>query len=180
VAEAVDAQVAALRADPGAALVDLWLRLLTRGHVASLPIVCTRYRWHGEQTTVRSAGVQRAESFANSRRRLVEVLGREPDPVAVEAVLNVARETGAVVDFDAAERLFRELLALAPTHVQARIAELTAELWVNHASRLALAGHVRAAVACVGHAARWSPRAAVPLAARRIAWFAAVRYREWT
>jgi hypothetical protein len=96
VAEAVDAQVAALRADPGAALVDLWLRLLTRGHVASLPIVCTRCRW------------------------------------------------------------------------------------VNHASRLALAGHVRAAVACLRHAARWSPRAVAPLAARRIAWFAAVRYREWT
>ncbi|HET8537060.1 MAG TPA: glycosyltransferase [Solirubrobacteraceae bacterium] len=244
VAEAVDAKVAALRADPGAALVaggaevidargrrlftrryaeppevtahllavrnplmhsgvmyrradalavggyaedlvgshdyDLWLRLLGRGRIVSLPIVCTRYRWHSEQTTVRSAAVQRAESFANSRRRLVEVLGHEPDPAAAVAALNVARETGRIVDFPAADRLFRELLPFAPAASHARIRELTAELWVNHASRLALAGHLRDALSCLRRAARWSPRAVAPLAARRIAWLAAVRYRERT
>ena len=159
---------------------DLWLRLLARGHVRSLATVCARYRWHGEQATVRFAAEQQEESLANSRRRLTEVLGREPGAVATEAALNVARETGRIVDFAAADCLLQELLRLAPSTSHGRISRLTAELWVNHASRLALGGHVPAALTCLRFATRWDPRAVAPLVGRRIAWFAAVRYRERT
>jgi GT2 family glycosyltransferase len=156
---------------------DLWLRLTARGRLLSVPVVCTRYRWHDQQTTRVRGSEQQARSFANSRRALTALLGHEPES---DAALHVARETGERVDLAAADRVFREALELAPAAHRRRIEQLTAGRFVAHASRLALARHPLAALACLRYAAGWDARAVAPLTARRIAWLATVRWRERT
>jgi GT2 family glycosyltransferase len=163
---------------------DLWLRLAARGRILTLPMVCLRHRWHDGQITAVERRRQRAESFANTQRALTEALGREPVSAEADAVASVWRADGRPCDLVAADRVFHEALRRSP-HAgdpifRRRVELLTAEHWTTAAARLALAGHVWAALTCLRRARRWHPRGTVggsALVMRTVGQLGAVRYR---
>ena len=160
---------------------DLWLRLAQRGRIVTVPGVCVHYRLHGGQATATRPRRPHAESLASTRRALSAALGRELGKAETEAAGLVWRETGLPCDLAVADRVFREALAVCPPAARTRVAEITAEHWTGHASRLALAGHPLPALRSLRHAAAWHPSGAAGAAAltlRRIAFMASVRWRE--
>lgn len=139
---------------------DLWVRLLRRGRIVTLPLVGMKQRDHGARSIVQYAGVKRANWTAIMRRELESYLGRPVRDEELHALITVWRVDGAPGAAAAANRImheaFRRFRAETPSrHLRAIARRRTAEQWMLGARMYARAGSYLEAAKYAACAATW-------------------------
>jgi glycosyltransferase involved in cell wall biosynthesis len=136
---------------------DLWVRLLRKGRIVTLPLVGMKQRQHGARSIVQYRNVKRANWTAIMRRSVTSFLGRPIRDEEINALITVWRLDGAIGAAPTADRIMRE--AFARLHNDRHIVRRrTARQWMEAACSLAAAGRRAEAIRYALRALRWSPR----------------------
>lgn len=154
---------------PGSEDYDLWVRLLRRGRILSLPFIGMKKLDHGGNSLVQYAARKRANWTAIMRRSLEPYLQRAVRDEEIEALITLWRHDGKLGKGPIADTVMREAFARfrrehADPQLRLGVRERVARQWLDAADRFAAAGQRAEARLYTLRAARWSPT----LAARRL------------
>jgi Glycosyltransferases involved in cell wall biogenesis len=151
---------------------DLWVRLLRRGRIVSLPLIGMKQRHHNARSTVQYASVKRANWTAIMRQSLGCYLGRPIRDEEIAALITVWRHDGATGMAPIADRTMREAFARfcsehSDQELRSCVRNRTARQWMEGAGIFANTGHLAEEARYLARAACWSPRTVVGIAAKR-------------
>jgi glycosyltransferase involved in cell wall biosynthesis len=152
---------------------DLWVRLLRRGRILTLPIVGMKQRDHDARSNVRYGSTKRANWTSIMRRSLEATLDRTVTDDEIDALITLWRHDGVTGHGALADRTMREAFAkFCARHsdhgLRGSLRERTARQWLEAAGRFASAGHRAEAVRYVLRAMRWSAPAVFAAARARL------------
>ncbi len=141
---------------------DLWVRLLRRGRIQTLPFVGMRKRVHDAHSAVQYATVKRANWTAIMGDSLGHYLGRPIREEEIAALITLWRHDGRLGMAPAADRTMREAFARFRREHPDRglrrcVRDRTAREWLDAARILLRAGHTAEAARYWLRALRWSP-----------------------
>lgn len=146
---------------------DLWVRLLRRGRIETLPFVGMTKRTHGGQAWLQYAGVKRANWVGIMRSSLEPYLRRALREDEVDALITVWRHDRKLGMAKTADAVMLEAFARFRESVPDRALRACARRkialqWFVAARHLARRGHPLEAMKYLARAARWllTPRAA--------------------
>jgi hypothetical protein len=151
---------------------DLWVRLLRRGRIRSLPLVGMKQRHHDARSNVQYAPVKNANWTAIMSRSLGSYLGRPIPEEEIAALITVWRIDGRRGMAPLAERTMREAFArFCGEHqdpaLRRCVRNRTARQWLDGARAFATAGHLGEAARYAARSAAWSPSTLLDTAAPR-------------
>jgi hypothetical protein len=140
---------------------DLWVRLLRRGRIVTLPLVGMRMREHDSRSIVQYAKVKRANWTAIMTGALGRHLGRPIGDDETAALITLWRHDGAMGMDSRADKTMREAFArfCLEHHDQVlrrRARDRTVRQWLEAAKHFARGGHGTEAARYVAQAASWS------------------------
>ena len=152
---------------------DLWIRLLRRGRIRTLPLIGMRQRHHDDRLSVRYAN-KRPNKNRIQCESLSHYLGRPVREEEIAAVLAVWRVDGSVGIAAAADAMMREAYARFRSRTSDRgqrrlLRARISRQWIAGARRFEQAGHFAEAVRYVARAAGWSLTTDVAVTAARVA-----------
>lgn len=141
---------------------DLWVRLLRRGRILTLPMIGMKQRDHGARSLVRYAAVKRANWTAIMGRSLGEYLSRPIAAAEIAALITVWRLDGVTGMAATAQRTMREAFdRFRREHADPQLRQCardrTALQWIYGARYFHAKGNRREAVQFLVRAALWSP-----------------------
>ena len=139
---------------------DLWVRLLRRGRIETLPFVGMTKRTHQGQSLLRYGGVKRANWTGIMRSSLGPYLRRALRDDEIAALLTVWRHDGSLGMAGIADDVMREAFARFRNEnpdrgLQACARRKIARQWYMAARVLASRGHPVEAMKYLARAARW-------------------------
>jgi glycosyltransferase involved in cell wall biosynthesis len=139
---------------------DLWVRLLRRGRIETLPFVGMIKRTHSEQSPARWGHLRRANWNAIMRASLQPYLRRPVTDEEIAALITVWRHDGRIGMATIADRVMREAFARfrgeAPKGaLEAYVRRKIARQWYIAARYLASGGHPLEAMKYFARAASW-------------------------
>ena len=139
---------------------DLWVRLLRRGRIVTLPLVGMQQRQHDARSHVQYAAVKRANWSAIMRASLERYLGRPVASDEIAALITVWRHDGRRGAAARADRTMREAFArFCDQHsdraLQRCARRRIARQWIEGARVFARAGERVEAVRFLSRAALW-------------------------
>jgi hypothetical protein len=145
---------------------DLWVRLLRRGRIRTLPLIGMKQRHHGARSAVQYASVKRANWTGIMRQSLGRFLGRPIRDDEIAALITVWRLDGSTGMASTADRTMREAFARFRSEHSDRelrrcVRNRTARQWMEAAQAFASAGHLVEATRYVARAVWWSPTTAL-------------------
>jgi hypothetical protein len=151
---------------------DLWVRLLRRGRILTLPLIGMKQRDHRGRATVEYAAVKRANWTTIMRKSLAPYLGRPVADDEIAALITVWRLDGATGMARSADRTMREALARfcaehSDAELRRRVRVRTARQWMDGARFFAGSGRRAEAMRFMMRAARWSAATVVGRSDRR-------------
>jgi Glycosyl transferase family 2 len=140
---------------------DLWVRLLRRGRIRTLPLVGMKQRQHDARSVVQYASVKRANWTAIMSRSLGRYLGRPIRNEEIAALITVWRHDGATGMAATAGKTMREAFSRFcdehPDRELRRCArKRTARQWMDGARLFARSGNRAEAARYAVRAARWT------------------------
>jgi hypothetical protein len=152
---------------------DLWIRLLRRGRIRTLPLIGMRQRQHDDRLSVQYAN-KRPNKGRIQREALSHYLERPVREDEITAVLAVWRADGSVGIAAAADAMLREAYARFRGRTSDRgqrrlLRARISRQWIAGARPFEKAGHFTEAARYLARAARWSPSLDVALSAMRLA-----------
>jgi hypothetical protein len=153
---------------------DLWVRLLRRGRILTLPLIGMKQRHHDSRSSVHYASVKRANWTAIMSESLGCYLGRPIRDEEIAALITVWRLDGAKGMARTAESTMREAFArFCSVHsdraLRRCVRNRTALQWLAGARVFADAGHLAEAMRFVARAVAWSPASVLAAAVTRAA-----------
>jgi glycosyltransferase involved in cell wall biosynthesis len=153
---------------------DLWVRLLRRGRIRTLPLIGMKQRDHKARSAVQYASVKRANWTAIMSQSLGRYLGRPIKDEEIDALISLWRLDGTTGMAPVAERTMREAFARfrrehSDRELRRCVRRRTALQWMEAARAFANAGNLAEAARFVAWAAWWSPTTVVDMAAKRAA-----------
>ena len=124
---------------------DLWVRLLRRGHIVSLPFVGMRKRVHATDSLKRYANVKRANWLRIMRGSLERYLERDVRDDEIDALITVWRHDGKPGMARTADRVMREAFVRfrrenPDSALRRRVRERIARQWRDGANAFTRAG----------------------------------------
>lgn len=139
---------------------DLWVRLLRRGRLVTLPLVGMQQRQHDARSHVQYADVKRSNWSAIMRGSLERYLGRPVADEEIAALITVWRHDGRRGAAPRADRIMREAFArFRGMHPERALLECArrriARQWAEGARAFARAGQRLEAVRFLARAAAW-------------------------
>ena len=139
---------------------DLWVRLLRRGRIETLPFAGMTKRTHGSQSLKRYGDVKRANWTGIMRSALGPYLRRALRDEEIAALITVWRHDGALGMARIADEVMREAFARFRSEVPDRALQASARRriawqWYVGARMFASAGHPLEAMKYLARAARW-------------------------
>ncbi|HEX7419938.1 MAG TPA: hypothetical protein VF505_08620, partial [Thermoanaerobaculia bacterium] len=144
---------------------DLWVRLLRRGRILTLPLIGMKQRQHNARSSVQYANIKRANWTAIMSRSLGSYLGRPIRNEEIAALITVWRLDGATGMASTADKTMREAFARFCSEQSDRelrkcARKRTARQWMDGARVFARTGHFAEAARYAALAAWWrvSPR----------------------
>ena len=151
---------------------DLWVRLLRRGRIVTLPLIGMKQRHHNARSAVQYASVKRANWTAIVSQSLGRYLGRPIGDEEIAALITLWRHDGTTGMAPIAERTMREAFARfcgehSDQELRRSARNRTARQWMEGAWVFANAGQLAEATRFVAKAARWSATTVVDVAATR-------------
>ena len=151
---------------------DLWVRLLRRGRILTLPLIGMKQRDHNARSAVQYANIKHANWTAIMGQSLSRYLGRPIRQEEVDALITVWRHDGRTGMSSVADRTMREAFARfcsehADRKLRTCVRRRTARQWMEGARVFANAGHRAEATRFVARAALWSPLAVIEVAVKR-------------
>jgi len=125
---------------------DLWVRLLRRGRILTLPLIGMKQRQHSAQSIVQYASVKRANWTGIMRASLTRYLGRAISDEEINALITVWRHDGAKGMAPIANRIMREAFARfccehSDQTLRTCARKRIARQWLEGSRILAKAGH---------------------------------------
>lgn len=140
---------------------DLWVRLLRRGRIRTLPLIGMKQRDHGTRSVVQYASVKRANWTGIMSESLGRSLGRPIGDEEIAALITVWRHDGTIGMAPIADRTMREAFARfcrehSDRELRRCARKRTARQWMEGARIFGKAGHLAEATRFVARAARWS------------------------
>lgn len=149
---------------------QLWVRLLRRGRIRTLPLIGMKQRDHDERSLVRYGGIKRTNWTAIMRDSLERYLQRPVRDDEIAALITLWRHDGIPGMAPIAERTMREAFAQFRSEhpdpeLQRRVRDRTARQWLEAATRFANAGQRAEARRYLARATMWSPKTVVSIAA---------------
>jgi GT2 family glycosyltransferase len=147
---------------------DLWVRLLRRGRISTVPLIGMKQRQHHARSAVQYANVKRANWTAIMSRSLGRYLERPIRDEEIAALITVWRHDGSTGMAGTAERTMREAFARfcsehSDRELRRCIRKRTARQWIEGARLFASAGHRAEAARFLARAALWSPKSVLDL-----------------
>jgi hypothetical protein len=144
---------------------DLWVRLLRRGRILSLPLVGMKQRQHSARSTVKYGTRKRANWTAIMGRSLSLYLQRPVSEAEIAALITVWRMDGELGTAAIAERVMREAFGrfrseYADPRLRHWVRVRTARQWLQAGDVFAREGHLAEALRYWLRALGWSPRLA--------------------
>ena len=141
---------------------DLWVRLLRRGRILTLPLVGMKQRQHNARSAVQYATVKRANWTEIMTQSLGRYLGRPIRDEEIAALITVWRHDGMTGMAPTADRTMREAFARfrsehSDQELRRCVRNRTARQWMEGARIFATAEHLAEATRFVARAAWWSP-----------------------
>src|ERR1700682_593263 len=145
---------------------DLWVRLLRRGRILTLPLVGMKQRQHNARSAVQYATVKRANWTEIMTQSLGHYLGRPIRDEEIAALITVWRHDGMTGMAPTADRTMREAFARfrsehSDQELRRCVRNRTARQWMEGAQIFAKDGHLAEAARFVARAAWWSPATAL-------------------
>lgn len=139
---------------------DLWVRLLRRGRIVTLPIVGMQQRQHGARSHVQYAAIKRRNWSAIMQGSLERYLGRPIADDEIAALITVWRHDGRTGTAARADRTMREAFARFrerhPDRALQRCARRRiARQWIEGARIFARSGHRAEAIRFLSRALWW-------------------------
>jgi GT2 family glycosyltransferase len=139
---------------------ELWVRLLRRGRIETLPFVGMTKRTHANQSLMQWRASKRALWTAIMRGSLERHLRREISDDEITALLTVWRLDGETGHSARADDVMREAFArfrdeVPDRSLQALAARRVARQWVAAARNFARRRHPIESIRCIAHAVRW-------------------------
>jgi glycosyltransferase involved in cell wall biosynthesis len=139
---------------------DLWVRLLRRGRLETLPFVGMTKRTHPAQSMLRYGSVKRANWTGIMRSSLEPYLGRGLRDEEIAALITVWRHDGALGAAGTADAVMREAFArfrreVPDRSLQALARKKIARQWAVAGRVLASQHHPLEAAKYLARAARW-------------------------
>ena len=152
---------------------DLWVRLLQRGRILTLPLVGMRKRQHDNDSSVRYASVKRANWNGIMRKSLEPYLKRRVGDDEIAALITVWRHDGTLGMGPAADSVMRDTFAhFCREHderdLQRCARRRIAGQWLDAARMFAARNYQVEATKFVWRAVRWSPKIVSKWALKRI------------
>jgi glycosyltransferase involved in cell wall biosynthesis len=152
---------------------DLWVRLLQRGRILTLPLVGMRKRQHDNDSSVQYASVKRANWNGIMRKSLEPYLKRRVRDDEIAALITVWRHDGTPGMGPAADGVMRETFAhFCREHDERELQRCArrriARQWLDAARMFAARRHQVEATKFVWRAVRWSPKVVSEWALKRI------------
>jgi len=143
---------------------DLWVKLLRRGRILTLPLVGMRQRQHEARSLVQYATKKRANWTAIMRGALERYLGRAIRDEEISALITLWRHDGVTGMARIADQTMREAFARfrnahSDSALRACARRRIARQWMEGARHFARAGYHIEAMRYRARAASWSPRA---------------------
>jgi hypothetical protein len=140
---------------------DLWVRLLRRGRIRTLPLVGMKQRQHGARSAVQYAGIKRGLWTAIMTRSLGRYLGRPIRDEEIAALITVWRHDGATGMAATADKTMREAFArFCSEHSDRELRRCarkrTTRQWMEGARLFARSGNRAEAARYAIRAARWT------------------------
>jgi glycosyltransferase involved in cell wall biosynthesis len=153
---------------------DLWVRLLRRGRVVTLPLIGMKQRDHDARSAVQFGSLKRANWTAIMSRALGRYLGRPIGDDEIAALITLWRLDGRTGMAPAAQKTMAEAFARFRSDHSDRglrrcVRSRVARQWMDAARALVRAGHRAEAASFVSRAAWWSPTTVLDAAATRAA-----------
>jgi glycosyltransferase involved in cell wall biosynthesis len=153
---------------PGSEDYGLWVRLLRRGRILSLPFIGMKKLDHAANSLVQYGAIKRANWTGIMRNSLTHYLQREIRDEEIEALITLWRHDGKLGKAAMADSVMREAFAkfrakYSDPQLRRFIRERTARQWMDAADRFAKGGHRREAAFYALRAAGWN----LSIAARR-------------
>jgi len=138
---------------------DLWVRLLRRGRILSLPLIGMKQRQHEDRLSTLYTG-KRPNKNRIQRDSLTHYLGRPVGEEEVAAVLGVWRIDGAVGRAAAGDAIMREAYArfrdrTSDWRQRRQLRTRISRQWIDGARYFQNAGQFAEAARYVARAARW-------------------------
>jgi glycosyltransferase involved in cell wall biosynthesis len=151
---------------------DLWVRLLRRGRIVTLPLIGMKQRDHDARSALQYASVKRANWTAIMSQSLGRYLQRPIRDEEIAALITVWRHDGTATMAPTAERTMREAFARfcrehSAEELRRCVRNRTARQWMEGARAFANAGNLAEATRFVARAVGWSPTTVVDAALRR-------------
>jgi hypothetical protein len=145
---------------------DLWVRLLRRGRILTLPLIGMKQRQHGSRSALQYAAIKRANWTAIMTDSLTRYLGRPIRENEIAALITLWRHDGKVGMGPIADGTMREAFARfgrehPDRELRRCVRKRTARQWLEAAQAFANAGDFAEASRFVARAATWS----LPMAA---------------
>jgi glycosyltransferase involved in cell wall biosynthesis len=145
---------------------DLWVRLLRRGRILTLPLIGMRQRQHATRSAVQYAHVKRANWTAIMRQSLGRYLQRPIRDEEIAALITIWRLDGKSGMASIAQRTMREAFARfcsehSDEELRRCVRNRTARQWMEAAGALANAGRIAEAARFMARAAWWNPTVAL-------------------
>lgn len=142
---------------------DLWIRLLRRGRIHTLPFAGMRKRHHSANSLSRYGDVKRENWRGIMTGSLERYLGRLIGIEEVDALIAVWREQDAGGSGSLADAIMREAFARFCTEhrdsrLRQRVKARTARQWFITARRLFASGRRAEALEALARGTKWSPR----------------------
>ena len=140
---------------------DLWVRLLRRGRILTLPLIGMKQRDHNNRSSVQFASVKRANWTSIMSRSLGQYLGRPIGNEEIAALITVWRLDGTPGMAPTADRTMREAFARfcrehSDRDLRRCVRKRTARQWMDGARVFANSGNRAEAARFVARATRWS------------------------
>lgn len=139
---------------------DLWVRLLRRGRIETLPFVGMTKRRHGKQSLQQYGAIKRANWSGITRASLGRQLRRAVRDDEIAALLTVWRLDGELGQSPLADEVLAEAFArfrgqVPDRALQARARRAIARQWYVAARHFARRGHPLESLKYLARAARW-------------------------
>jgi len=153
---------------------DLWVRLLRRGRILTLPLIGMRQRDHDARSAVQFGSLKRANWTAIMGQSLGRYLGRPIGDEEIAALITLWRLDGRTGMAQAAQRTMAEAFTRfrsehSNPELRRCVRNRAARQWMDAARVFASAGHPAEATRFVARAAWWSPTTVLEAAATRAA-----------
>lgn len=153
---------------------DLWVRLLRRGRILTLPLIGMKQRHHDARSAVLKASMKRSNWTAIMSRSLGCYLGRPIRDEEIAALITVWRHDGTTGMAPMAEKTMREAFTRfcsehSDPELQRCARRRTARHWMEGAQIFAKAGQLLEAARYVARAVLWSPTTVIEVTAPRAA-----------